>query len=122
VAARPRPRASAARRKRSAEDKARRQVLDDLDDLHEHVQGMEDALADLAEVQRVTAVASVVMARALHALLEFAAVEIPKAAGQPASPEIVEELAALEEELAKLQDMSELMEHLDEFRSEVLKP
>ncbi len=116
-----RARTTAGRRK-TAEEKARRQVLDDLDDLHEHVQGIEDALADLAEVQRVTALATVVVARAMAALLEFAAVDMPKAAGQPPLPKLEEELEALQEELAKLQDVHELMDHLDQFRDEVLKP
>jgi len=97
-------------------------VLDDLDDLHEHVQGLEDTLADIAEVQRVAAAATVVVARATYALLEFAAVEIPKASGQQAPPELMEELEALEEELAKLEDVHSLMDHLEQYRDEVLKP
>ncbi len=109
-------------RRRSAEEKARRQVLDDLDDLHEHVQGLEDALADIAEIQRVTASASVAIARATHALLRFAAVEIPKAAGQDSPRDLMAELEALEAELVKLQDMASLIDHLEQYRDEVLKP
>jgi hypothetical protein len=118
----PAARTARTRGRRSAEEKARRQVLDDLDDLHEHVQGVEDALSDIAEVQRVAAAATVVIARATHALLQFAAVEIPKAAGQPSSPELVAVLESLEEELTKLQDVNALMDHLDQYRDEVLKP
>jgi hypothetical protein len=117
-----RPRAPEARRKRSAQDKARRQVLDDLDDLHEHVQGLEDALADMAEVQRVSAAATVVMARAMVALLEFAAVDMPRAAGQAPLPKLSEALEALEGELAKLEDVHDLMDHLDHYRDAVIKP
>lgn len=115
-------RATPRRRKRTPEEKARRQVLDDLDDLHEHIQGMEDVLADLGEVQRVTAQGTLAVARAMHALLHFAAVEMPRAAGQPPLPGLVDQMKALEEELEKLKDVQDLMEHLDTYRDEVLKP
>lgn len=97
-------------------------MLDDLDDLHEHVQGIEDMLADIGEVQRVTALGTLAVARAMHALLHFAAVEMPRAAGQPPLPKLVEQMEALEEELVKLKDVQDLMDHLDTYRDEVLKP